>query len=475
MIPIAHYVARRRQLLDRLDRPALLFAGGEVPRNSPFMPYPHRADSNFLLFFPPPEHDACAFFDPADGTVTLFLHERTEVDAVWMGPRPSFEEIRETLDVTSVRPVERLEAEVNALRKGRAVHSIAVADARATETARRISGQPLDLFDASRIATPELRDALAALRMLKAAPEVAEIRRAGEVTAQAFDAALEATRPGVSEQELAALVDGRFARRGDYPAYTTILSVRGEVLHNHGHDGTLAAGDLLLVDAGAEVESGWGADITRAWPVNGKFGPEQRAVYEAVLAAQKAAIATCRPGVRWRDVHLAAARVETEGLVAMGLVRGPVEDAVMGGATALFFPHGVGHLLGLDTHDLRTFGDAVLYGPGRVRSTEPGLAFLRMDLDLAPGMVVTVEPGLYFVPGLLRSRASRERFAGIVDFDRAERFLAANGGRGFGGVRIEDDVLVTDGGPEVLTPDVPKEIADVEAALGASRATAAAR
>ena len=475
MIPISHYVARRRELLGRLDGPALLFAGGEIPRNSPFMTYPHRADSNFLLFFPPPELDAAAFFDPGDGTVTLFLHERTEVDALWMGARPSFEEIRAALDVTAVRPVEKLEAEIETRRKGRRVHSIAVADARATEIARRVSGLPLDMFDATHIASPPLRDALAALRIKKAAPEVDEMRRAATVTAEAFAAAMDATRPGVSEQELAALVDGRFARYGGYPAYTTILSVRGEVLHNHEHGGTLAAGDLLLVDAGAEVESGWGADVTRAWPVDGRFRPEQREVYETVLAAQKAAIAKCRTGTRWLDVHLAATRVAAEGLAAMGLLRGPIEDAVMGGAAAVFFPHGVGHMLGLDTHDLRTFGDAVLYAPGRTRSTQPGLAFLRMDLDLEPGMVVTVEPGLYFVPAMLNSRATRERYKGVVDFDRAERFLAMNDGRGFGGVRIEDDVLVTGGEPEILTPGVPKEIADVEAALDAARATSAAR
>lgn len=439
------------------------------------MTYPLRADSNFLLFFPPPEPDACAFFDPQDGTVTLFLHERTEVDALWMGPRPSFDELAAALEVDRVLPVEQLERDLEWLRKGRVVDSIAVPDARATELARKITGQPLDLYEPSQLAPSGLRDALAALRMRKAPLELDEMRHAGTITAEAFAAAILSTRPGRSERELAALVDGIFAKYGGYPAYATILSVRGEILHNHGHEGVLAEGDLLLVDAGTEVESGWGADVTRTWPVDGRFSPEQRDVYETVLAAQEAAIARCRSGVRWRDVHIAATRVIAEGLHGMGLLRVSVDDAVSRGAAGLFFPHGLGHLLGLDTHDLRTFGDAVLYGPGRSRSTEPGLAFLRMDLDLAPGMVVTVEPGLYFVPAILHSRATRERLAEVVDFDRAEKFLAANDGRGFGGVRIEDDVLVTDGAPEVLTPSVPKEIRDLEAALESARTATAAR
>jgi Xaa-Pro aminopeptidase len=299
------------------------------------------------------------------------------------------------------------------------------------------------------------------------------MRRAAEVSAEAFELALGSTAPGVTERELAALVNGTFARHGGVPAYGTILSVRGEILHNHGHDGVLHAGDLLLVDAGAEIESGWGIDITRTWPASGRFDTEQRAVYEIVLAAQKAAIERCLPGTRWLDVHVTATRVIAEGLRELGLLRGTTDTLVEQGAAAVFFPHGVGHLLGLDTHDLRTFGDAVLLAPGRTRSTQPGLSFLRMDLDLEPGMVVTVEPGVYFVPGMIRSRERRERLRELVDFDRAERFLAANEGRGFGGIRIEDNAVVGGGAPEVLTGAVPKEITELEALLLPARAVAA--
>lgn len=472
MIPASHYASRRRQLLEKLQAPALLCGGGEIARNGPFNAYPDRYDSNFLLFFPPLEPDACAFFDPADGRVILFLPERTEVDALWMGPRPSFAELRERLGVDEVRAVQDLEADVETLRRGRPVHGVAVSDPRTTARIRRITGAELDFWEPERIASPPLRDALAALRMFKEPAELDEIRRAGRITREAFAAVMSTTRPGVREQELAARLEHVYARHGATWCYPTILSVRGEVLHNHHHGHTLADGDLLLVDAGAEVETGWGADVTRAWPANGRFSPEQRAVYETVLAAHKAGIAAARSGVRWREVHLAATRVIAEGLRGMGLLKKPAEDCVASGAAAVFFPHGVGHQLGLDVHDLRTFGDAVLYAPGRTRSTEPGLSFLRMDLDLAPGMVVTVEPGVYFVPPMLRDAERRAKFAEFVDFERAERFLTAAGGRGFGGIRIENDVLVTSGDAEDLTPGIPKEIDEVEAAIAAGQLAA---
>lgn len=472
MIPVSHYASRRRRLLDALPAPALVCGGGEIARNGPFNAYPDRYDSNFLLFFPPLEPDACAYFDPADGRVILFLPERTELDALWMGPRPSFAEIRERLGVDEVRAVGNLETEVESLRRGRHVLGVAVSDPRTTARIRRITGEELDFWVPERIASPALRDALAPLRMFKAPAELDEIRRAGRITREAFEAVMSTTRPGVKEQELAARLEHVFARNGATWGYPTILSVRGEVLHNHHHGNTLADGDLLLVDAGAEVETGWSADVTRAWPVNGRFSAEQRAVYEVVLAAHKAGIAAARAGVRWREVHLAATRVIAEGLRGIGLLRKPADDCVASGAAAVFFPHGVGHQLGLDVHDLRTFGDAVLYAPGRTRSTEPGLSFLRMDLDLAPGMVVTVEPGVYFVPPMLRDPERRARFAEFVDFDRAERFLAAAGGRGFGGIRIENDVLVTGGDAEDLTPGIPREIADVEAAVASGHLAA---
>jgi len=191
-------------------------------------------------------------------------------------------------------------------------------------------------------------------------------------------------------------------------------------------------------------------------------------VYDIVLAAEKAAIEMVKPGTRYRDVHLCSARVLTDGLVQMGLLKGAPDDLVEAGAHALFFPHGVGHLLGLDVHDMEGFGDQVAYAKGRTRSTQFGTAYLRLDIDLQPGMCVTIEPGIYFVPAILGSKEMRSRFKGMVDFKKAETFLTMNNLRGFGGIRIEDDVLCTESGHEVLTAAVPKERIAVEALVGSA-------
>ncbi|MCA8942698.1 MAG: M24 family metallopeptidase, partial [Planctomycetes bacterium] len=268
------------------------------------------------------------------------------------------------------------------------------------------------------------------------------------------------------EQLLAGSVDGTFATHGCTPAYCTILSIRGEVLHNHAHDQVVQNGDIVLLDAGAEGASGYCSDVTRCWPVSGKFDAAGAEIYDIVLQAELAAIEAVRPGVRYRDLHMTSARVIADGLAAMGILRGSVDGLVESGAHALFFPHGVGHLIGLDVHDMEGFGDRVHYAPGRERSTQFGTCNLRLDVDTAPGMTFTIEPGIYFVPAILHNDEFRQRFGDQVDFDRCEQFLSANGGRGFGGIRIEDDILVTDDGHENLTAAIPKERAEVEALVG---------
>lgn len=460
------FVQRRERLLRLLDRPLVLFAGGPISRNYPANPYPYRADSSFLYFFATPEPGAAALFDPADLSVTLFLPRRTVDDALWHGAVESFEEATERNGVHRVLPVDDLLAQVEKLAKGRAVDAIAVADFRATQLARTLSRQELSFDDATRAGRVEVLSAIARLRLLKDQEELRHIAATALVTREAHRAAIGATRAGVSEQLLAGLVEGTFARHGCVPAYGTILSVRGEVLHNHGHGNTLQSGDLVLLDAGAEsVATGYCTDVTRCWPVDG-FTPEGRDVYDTVLRAELAGIEAVKPGARFRDLHLHACRVLAEGLVGMGLLRGNPEALVEAGAHAMFFPHGLGHQLGLDVHDLETFGDRVHYPGGRKRSDQFGLCYLRMDMDLEVGMTFTIEPGLYFVPAILHNAEFRARFKAQVNWELAERFLAMNEGRGFGGIRIEDDVHCTPSGADVLTAAIPRHRADVEALVG---------
>lgn len=463
------HAQRRAALLKRLDRPLVLFAGGLVSRNYPANAFPYRADSSFLYFFERPEPGSAAFFDPAEGTVTLFLPERTVADALWHGEVESFEAAKQRHRVDGVMTVEALEGHLAMLAKGRQVDALAVADRKTTARARDLTGEDLDFDDPAKVGRPEVFDAIAALRLTKSPEELAEQRRLVPITREAHLLAMQHSKPGVPEQVLAGLVEGAFVKGGCVPAYNTILSVRGEVLHNDKHENTLQAGDVVLLDAGPEaIASGYCNDVTRCWPVGGPFSPEGRDVYDLVLKAELAAIAQVKPGARYRDVHLTACRVLADGLVSMGLLEGSVDALVESGAHAMFFPHGLGHQLGLDVHDLETFGDRIHYPLGRTRSAQFGTCYLRMDMDLTPGMTFTIEPGLYFVPAILRSSEFHERFKGQVRFDKAERFLALNGGRGFGGIRIEDDVLCTGSGAEVLTASIPKARAEIEAVAGSA-------
>ncbi|GDY03502.1 Xaa-Pro aminopeptidase [Planctomycetota bacterium] len=468
MPTLPHHKHRRAEFLASIDTPVLLFAGSWIARNYPANWSPFRADSTFLFFFPSPEANAAALFDPKDKSVTLFLDERTPTDALWHGPVPSFADIKKFIGVTSVERRADLAKLVKKKLGKRKAHTLAIPDPRATAEACAITGETLDFYDSAKVANPELIQAIANLRLLRHPEELASMRAAAAVTQQGHVLAMARTRAGILEQELVGFVEGAFAKRGCVPAYNTICSVRGEVLHNHAHHNMLLDTDLVLLDAGAENAAGYCGDVTRTWPVSGKFAPEAREVYEIVLAAEKAAIAAVRPGVRYRDLHMLAARVLTEGLVAMGLLKGSPDALVESGAHTLFFPHGVGHLIGLDVHDMEAFGDQVHYEKGRTRSSQFGTQYLRLDIDLKAGMCFTIEPGIYFVPAILHDAKFRKQWKKEVDWALAESFLAMNSLRGFGGVRIEDDIHCTESGAEVLTASIPKEVAAVEALVGSA-------
>ncbi len=466
MPSLSHLQQRRAEFLATIDTPVLLMAGGARARNYPDNVYPYRADGSFLFFFASPEPDAAALFDPKDRTVTLFLHPRTPEGALWHGPVPDFATMQKQHGTSDVQPLDKLAAEVKRRAGGRKVRTLAVADERATATATAITGEKLDYYDGKKVGDPAVVQAIGKLRVKKVAAELDCMRETAKVTHEAHVRAMRHTRVGVAEQVIAGVVEGCFAHHGCVPAYNTILSVRGEVLHNHAHDQTCQAGDLLLLDAGAEsVATGYCSDVTRTWPVSGKFDAEQAAIYDTVLRAELAAIAMVKPGVRYRDVHVCASRVIAEGLVDAGLLKGKPDALVEAGAHAVFFPHGVGHLIGLDVHDMEAFGDAIAYPAGRTRSPQFGTKYLRLDIDLQPGMAFTIEPGIYFVPAILQHGEFRERFAGMVDFARAEQWAKKNG-RGFGGIRIEDDVVCTERGSDVLTQSIPKERAAVEGLVG---------
>ncbi len=431
---------------------ALIPAGAPSPRNYPANTYPFRASSHFLYFVGLPVAGAAALIH--DGRLVLFVDPPGPDDALWHGDAPGPGELADALDA-EVRPLDAL---------GSAIDGLDVATVPAPDTATRDAQRAwLDRDPSARTAADaRLRGAIVALRLVHDAAAQAELRRAAEATVDAHLRGMAATRPGATEAEVCAAMEAALARRGMGTAYGSIVSVHGEVLHNPYRVETLAAGDLLLADVGAETEGGFAGDVTRTWPVSGAYSPTQRAIYDVVLAAQEAALAAAGPGVRFRDVHLAASRAMVEGLVGLGILRGDPAELVADRIDALFFPHGVGHLLGLDVHDMEDLGDEAGYPAGRSRSAEPGLRYLRLDRELVPGMAVTIEPGFYRVASLraagspLRARAGdRLREETLARFDDVR------------GIRIEDDVLVTEHGAERLTEALPRKAAEVEALVGA--------
>jgi Xaa-Pro aminopeptidase len=268
---------------------------------------------------------------------------------------------------------------------------------------------------------------------------------------------MKATRQAKTEAEIRGAMEGVIIAHNCGCAYSSIVTVHGEVLHNETYHHHLQASDLLLADVGAETPNGWAADITRTWPISGKFSATQRDIYQLVLAAHDACIAKMRPGVEYREIHLLAATVIAGGLVDLGILQGNPEDLVDRDAHALFFPHGIGHLLGLDVHDLEDLGDLAGYAPDRKRSDRFGLGYLRLDRPLQSGMLVTIEPGFYQVPAILENPEFRDRYRDVVNWERLARFKDVRG------IRIEDDVSITESGTEVLTAELPTKLESIEA------------
>jgi Xaa-Pro aminopeptidase len=449
------FVRRRAALADRLgNRPALLVAGLARPRNYAANLYPYRATSHFLYLFGLSLRGAAALYD-GDG-FTLYLPEPGPDDELWEGPQPSLGEVAEATSCPTL-PLGHL---ADALR-GRAVATLPAPDLETCAEQSRLSGREIRRGVIDAVDAP-LADAMIELRLRHDDAAVAELRRAAGATAEAHRAGMRATRPGVSEAAVRAAMESALVARGMTCAYPSIVTVHGEILHNERHDNLLGDDDLLLADVGAETSGGWAGDVTRTWPVRGRWSTPQRELYEVVLAAQRQAIAAVAPGVRYRNVHLLACQVLAAGLVDLGVLRGNPIELCADGVLALLFPHGVGHLIGLDVHDMEDLGDRAGYAPGRQRSAEFGLKFLRLDRDLEPGMAVTIEPGLYLVPAILDHPELARKAAGRLDRARLAGFA------GVRGIRVEDDVLVTASGAEVLTSAIPKSTDAIESAMAAA-------
>ncbi|MEA5616282.1 aminopeptidase P family protein [Cronbergia sp. UHCC 0137] len=442
---------RRQKLAQLIDFPAILWSGANSPRNFPANTFPYRANSHFLYFAGIPLQNAAIRLEA--GNLQLFIDDPDPSSALWHGETPTREEIAEKIGANDTRPM----AELAAYLENAA--TVPVQDAgtwtQQTQLLERwiLPKNQLEGIDL------DLAKAIVSLRLTHDQTALVELRKAADVSVQAHKAGMAATSKSNVEAQVRAAMEAVIMGHNMTTAYTSIVTVHGEVLHNGHYHHPIEPGDLLLVDVGAETQTGWAADITRTWPVSGKFSSTQRDIYDIVLAAHDACIENIAPGVEYGEIHLLAATVITEGLVNLGILRGNPEDLVKTDAHALFFPHGIGHLLGLDVHDMEDLGDLAGYDEGRKRSDRFGLSYLRLNRPLRPGMLVTIEPGFYQVPAILNDPKVKSQYQSRVNWQRLEQFADVRG------IRIEDDVLVTESGREVLTAALPNSANAIEELL----------
>ena len=451
------YTQRRRRLKQQLGSGVVLFLGNdESPMNYTDNMYPFTQDSSFLYFWGLDAPGLAAVIDIDEDRDVLIGDDPDVADIIWTGPQPLLREKADAVGVSTTRPASALAEEVaKAVGQGRKIHFLPQYRAE-----NQIKLEALLGLRAARVneyVSVPLIKAVIAQRSVKTDEEVAEIEAALAVSYEMHTLGMREARPGRYEREVAGAVEGVAISGGGRLAFPVIFSKRGEVMHNHHYGNRLEAGDLVVNDSGACAPSHYASDITRTIPVSGTFSERQRAIYQAVLDAQMAAIEAMAPGVSFKDIHLLAARSMTSDLKDLGLMKGDVDEAVAAGAHAIFFPHGLGHQMGLDVHDCEGLGeDYVGYDETVQRSPQFGLCYLRLGKALQPGYVVTVEPGCYFVGPLLDQWRAEGKFDAFINYDAFDAY------RGFGGVRIEDDVLVTDDGYRVLGRSIPKTIAEVE-------------
>ncbi len=451
------YWQRRKILRERLGEGLILFSGNEESAmNYSANTYHFRQDSSFLYFFGIDKPGFYGLCDVDKDRDTLYGDDFTIDDIIWMGEQPAVSDLAASVGAEASATIKDLETVLKqALQAGRKIHILPPYRGDHFLTLSRLVG--LDQEGIKKLVSQELIDAVVGLRSIKDQYEIDEIEKAVDVAGLMHTTAMKMAFPGNFERELAGAIEGIALAHGGPVSFPVILSMDGQTLHNHYHGNELSAGRMVVCDAGAQTALCYASDITRTFPVGGLFSSQQKDIYNIVLKANTETIKASIPGRTYREVHLMAARIIAGGLKDLGLMKGNTEEAVAAGAHALFFPHGLGHMLGLDVHDMEGLGENhVGYSKSLKRSDQFGLAYLRLGRELEPGFVITNEPGCYFIPALIDQWRGEKKHAEFINYDQVEKF------RGFGGVRIEDDVLITETGSRVLGTPIPKTVEEVE-------------
>ncbi|MBR2976306.1 MAG: aminopeptidase P N-terminal domain-containing protein [Alistipes sp.] len=457
------YVGRRAELCRRVGKGLILLpANPEVPNNYPNNTYYYRQDSTFRYYFGLDVPSLMGLLDAESGEAMLFGDDFTVEDIIWTGPMPTLSELGAEVGVEKCFP----KAEVRTLLKkaieqNRPVHYLPPYRAELKIELADLLGIRLAMLHERK--SLDLMFAIAEMREKKSAEEIEALERAFKIGYQMHMTAMRMCRPGVVEREIAGRVEGIAKSYGQGVSFPTIVTQHGEILHNHNHDGVLEAGRLLLVDGGGESVEGYCSDHTRTYPVNGKFTDLQRDIYNIVLRAHGEVKDMIKPGTMYPEIHRAAYLSLADGLKGMGLIKSTPEVAVEAGAMYLFMPHGLGHGMGMDVHDLENIGERSFdFSTVAERAAKSATCIHRATWRVEPGTVMSDEPGIYFIPALIDKMRSEGKFTDIVDYNALDAY------RTFGGIRIEDDVLVTETGSRFIGDKLlPLTVEELEAVVGA--------
>lgn len=449
----------RRQALSRLvgSGLVLLFGNNDSPANYPSNAYKFRQDSAFLYFFGQHRDGLVGVIDVDQHTETLVGNEIDIDDIVWFGSVKSVSAMAEECGVGATAPMSSLSDMVQkALKAGRQVHflppyrydtQIQIMDLTGIHPSKQREAASMPLIQA-----------VIKLRSTKSAEEIAEIERACAIGYKMHVTAMKMCRPGVTEQAIGGAIDGVAYAEGCMPSFQSIVTMHGEIMHGNPSPRQLESGRLMLCDAGAETNENYCSDNTRTTPISGHYTQRQRDIYSIVSDCHDLVLDVARPGVKWWDVHFDVCRLMTNRLKELGLMKGDTEEALRAGAHALFLPHGLGHMMGMDVHDMEGLGQTNVGYDDEVRpSSQFGTASLRFARKLEPGFVVTDEPGIYFIPDLIDLWKREGHNAEFLNFEEIEKF------KDFGGIRIEDDVLITENGCRFLGEQrIPYHMDEVE-------------
>lgn len=449
------YVNRRNCLKEKVGRGLLLFLGNEESgMNYEDNTYHFRQDSTFLYFFGLSYPGLAAVIDIDEDKELIFGDELTIDHVVWMGTQPTLHEKAQRIGVHETRPVAELKKYLEkAAAKGQDIHYLPAYRAE----------HRLKLLDWLGITLGKEQPSVSFirgvvnLRNYKTAEEIVEIERACNVTADMHIMAIKSLRIGMKECEVAAALEAVAQANGCGLSFPTIATVCGQTLHNHYHGHTVKSGDMLLVDAGAETEMGYAGDMSSTICADKTFTARQKEVYDIQVAAHTTAVNALKPGVPFKDIYELSCRKICEGLKELGLMKGDSAEAVAAGAHAMFFPCGLGHMMGLDVHDMENLGEIWVGYDGRPKSTQFGRKSLRLARPLEPGFVLTIEPGIYFIPELIDYWKAEKRFADFINYDKLEAY------RDFTGLRNEEDYLITEDGARLLGKKIPFTTEEVEA------------